>query len=209
MTTRNNNTTRGTRNANANANSNANSNANATQAQGTEQTNATEQTSENTTEAQTYNAMITSVTKNTYNSNKVTLGINKLIASFDKDGEATEVNYININANRLLKECAQNGDTECAVIFGLLGDFKRPKANILAFCLVGKVITFDRTLHEAGEILDDGEILQNTGFSTSIKSIKGTANPLYLPLLQKALIDNDLEEKATLGTASVFDAMNV
>jgi hypothetical protein len=178
---------------------------NATQAQ----TQTTEQTNENANAVLSYSAMVTSVTKNAYNSGKVTLGINKLISSFDKDGETTEVNYININANRLLKECAQNGDTECAVIFGLLGDFKRPKANVLAFSLVGKVITFDRVLHESGEVLEDGEILQNTGYSTSIKGIKGTANPLYLPLLQKALIDNDLEEKATLGTTSVFDAMNV
>lgn len=169
----------------------------------------TSEVNENANEVLTFTATITSITKNAYNGNKVTLGINKLIASFDKDGEATEVNYININANRLLKECAQNGDTESAVIFGLLGEFKRPKANVLAFALVGKVVTFDRVLHEAGEVLDDGEILQNTGFSTTIKGIKGNANQLYLPLLQKALIDNDLEEKATLGTISVFDAMNV
>lgn len=164
---------------------------------------------ENTNEVLTFTATITSVTKNAYNGNKVTLGINKQIPSFDKDGEATDVNYININANRLLKECAANGDSESSIIFGLLGEFKRPKANVLAFALVGKIITFTRTLHEAGEILEDNEVLQNTGYSTNITSVKGSPNQLYLPLLQKALIDNDLEEKATLNTISVFDAMNV
>lgn len=202
MTTRNNNTTRQTRNANANDN--------ATQEQTQVQNNATqEQTNENAQEAQTYSAVITSITRNAYNSAKVTIGINKEIPSFDKDGTETNVNYININSNRLMKECALCGDTETSVIYGLLGDFKRPKANVLAFSLVGKIITFDRVLHEAGEVLEDGEILQNTGYSTTIKSVKGAANPLYLPLLQKSLIENDLEEKAIIGTASVFDAMNV
>lgn len=179
----------------------------ATQAQ--EQTNATqEQTNETANHVITYSAVITSITRNSYNTNKVTIGINKEIPSFDKDGTENTVNYININSNRFIKECAMCGDSETSVIFGLLGDFKRPKPNVLAFALVGKIITFERVLHEAGESLEDGEVLQNTGFSTTIKSIKGTANPRYLPLLQKALLDNDLEEKATIGT-SIFDAINV
>lgn len=202
MTTRNNNTTRQTRNVNVNDN--------ATQEQTQAPNNATqEQINENAQDSQTYSAVITSVTKNAYNSAKVTVGINKQIPSFDKDGEATEVNYININANRLMRECALNGDAETSVIFGLLGDFKRPKSSVLAFALVGKVITFERVLHEAGEVLEDNEVLQNTGYSTTIKGIKGAINGLYLPLLQKALVDNDLEEKATIGTTSIFDAMNV
>lgn len=164
---------------------------------------------ENTNEVLTFTATIISITKNAYNGNKITIGINKEIPSFDKDGTENNVNYININSNRFMKECAMSGDSETSVIFGLLGEFKRPKANILAFALVGKVITFTRTLHEAGEILEDNEVLQNTGYSTNITSVKGSPNQLYLPLLQKALIDNDLEEKATLGTISVFDAMNV
>lgn len=196
MTTRNNNTTRQTRNANANA------------TQETTQETTQEATQE-ARENKVYNVLITSVAKNTF-SNKVTVGINVAIPSFDKEGSENEVKYFNINAVRLLKECAEV-DTDCAAIYGMTGDFKKVKSNILAWLLVGKKATIEREYHEEGEIIDEdtNERLNNTGYKTIIKDIKGNINQMYLPLLQKALIEGNIEEKTEITTASIFDAMNV
>lgn len=162
------------------------------------------------TKNQTYNVLVTSVSKNTF-SNKVTVGININIPSYDKEGSANEVRYFNINSIRLLKECAEH-DTNCAAIYGMIGDFKRIKTNILAWLLVGKKLIIERELHEEGEIIDEetNEALNNTGYKTIITEVKGTINPMYMPLLQKALLDGNIEEKPTFEESlNIFDAMNV
>lgn len=162
-----------------------------------------------TQENKVYNVLITSVTKNTF-SNKITVGINIAIPSFDKEGSENEVKYFNINAVRLLKECAKV-DIDCAAVYGMIGDFKRVKSNVLAWLLVGKKAVIEREYHKEGEIIDEdtNERLNNTGYKTIIKDIKGNINAMYLPLLQKALTDGNIEEKTEMPTASIFDAMNI